>query len=192
MSAEHLVVWNRLDVPGMDACRFQRASNGWTISGVAIFIADGSPAKLAYEIMCYTDWSTRVATVSGWIGKRNMAIALERQEGADWFLNGAAMACASNLVDVDLGFTPATNTSAMRRLNLQQGQEIETTALWLDTSDWMFKPLRQLYRRKSDSVFDYKSPLHGYQAELTVDAFGVITNYPQLWAVAKIESNLSQ
>lgn len=188
MSVERAVIWKRLDVPGMDACQFQSASDGWVISGTAIFINDGSAAKLTYEVTCLSDWSTRTASVSGWIGKKNISFTLERPDAADWHLNGTSMKGLSALADIDLGFTPATNTNAIRRLNLQEGQEIETTALWLDTSDWMLKPLRQVYRRKSDKVLEYASPQHHYLADITIDPFGVIMDYPGLWTVAKMET----
>lgn len=168
----------------MDACRFQLGFDGWTISGTAIFLTDGSAAKLTYKVACRSDWSTRTATVCGWLGEKNISISLDRSGAGDWQLNGAPINGVSHLVDVDLGFTPATNTNAIRRLNVQPGQEVETTALWLDTSDWMVKPLRQTYRRKSPNVFAYSSPEHQYFADITTDAFGVVVDYPGLWASA--------
>lgn len=188
MGLERAVVWKRLDIPGMDACQFRSEPNGWAISGTAIFIADGSAGKLTYDVACRRDWSTRTASVSGWTGKRNISLMLERPGATDWHLNGAPINGTSALADIDLGFTPATNTNAIKRLDLQEGQEVETTALWLDTSDWMFKPLRQIYRHKSDTLLAYASPLHRYQADITIDPFGVIVDYPGLWAAATIEA----
>src|SRR5688572_30362172 len=100
----------------MDACRFQSGFDGWTISGTAIFLTDRSAANLTYEVACGSDWSTRTATVSGWLGEKNISISLERSETGDWQLNGSRISGVSHLVDVDLGFTPATNTNAIRRL----------------------------------------------------------------------------
>jgi hypothetical protein len=65
MSVERIVMWNRLDVTGMDACQFRSRSDGWTIAGTAIFVANGSVARLSYEVACFSDWSTRTASVSG-------------------------------------------------------------------------------------------------------------------------------
>jgi hypothetical protein len=53
------------------------------------------------------------------------------------------------LLDVDLGFTPASNTNAIRRLDLGIGETTETIAVWLDTADWTVKPLTQSYERLS-------------------------------------------
>ena len=210
MSLERSVIWRRLDVPGMDAGQFRSGTAGWRIGGTAIFVEDGSIAKLAYELTCDADWSTRSFSVSGWVGERQLALHLERSDSAGWRTSDAGPSAVSDaglsavtsealppshgsvdwqhLVDVDLGFTPATNTNAIRRLDLKPGQEAETTALWLDTSDWMLKPLPQVYRRKTETLLAYESPLHDFRADLTSDSFGVIENYPGLWAAMRIEA----
>ena len=71
--------------------------------------------------------------------------------------------------DIDLGFTPASNTNAIRRLNLSRDEAADTIAVWLDTGDWTVKSLRQSYRRGNGDTFDYISPQHDYRATLIVD-----------------------
>ena len=85
------------------------------------------------------------------------------------------------LLDVDLGFTPASNTNAIRRLDLRIGASAETTALWLDTDDWTLKPLHQIYTRTGPNRYDYASPQHDYRATLVTDDFGAVLTYPALW-----------
>ena len=91
------------------------------------------------------------------------------------------MTCDEIVVDVDLGFTPATNTNAIKRLSLEIGAEVETTAVWLDIDDWSFKPLRQIYKRLSATELAYCSPSHEYDAILQIDDFDIIRHYPALW-----------
>lgn len=88
----------------------------------------------------------------------------------------------SGLPDVDLGFTPATNANAIRRLDLAVGAAAETTALWLDVDNWAIKPLRQVYRRLAEDRYEYASPDHDYRVVLTVNGAGMVTDYPDLWA----------
>jgi hypothetical protein len=51
------------------------------------------------------------------------------------------------------------------RLDLHSKQAVETTALWLDTSDWKLKPLRQIYRGKSDTAGDLGHPRESLSKE---------------------------
>lgn len=171
------ILWRRIDQPGHDACRFGRLDDGWVIEGHAVF-HENEAVSLAYRLDCDASWTTRAARVVGWLGKRELDLDI-RRHGDSWTLNSKPVDIRS--ADVDLGFTPATNTNAMRRLDLAVGEEVETTALWLDTTDWTLKPLPQTYRRLSATRHAYVSPLHDFRAELETDDFGVILDYPGLW-----------
>ena len=176
------VLWRRIDAAGMDACSYEISGDGYLISGVAVYQQDGEPVKLEYRISCDPDWSSRSAWVSGWSGTARKEITVSRDQTGLWTANGAEIAGTGGLLDIDLGFTPATNTNAIRRLDLAIGAAAETTAVWLDTEDWRIKPLRQVYRRQSGTEFAYSSPAHVYAAVLLTDDFGIIRLYPQLWA----------
>ncbi len=173
------VWWDRLDISGTDVCRITQDGNDWMLDGTAIF-ADPETSCLRYRIDCAPDWSTTQATVSGWVGGGDTDLHILR--GPDgWTCNGAPVANAAGLLDVDLGFTPASNTNAIRRLDLRIGDSAETTALWLDTDDWTLKPLNQVYTRTGPNRYDYASPQHDYRATLVTDDFGAVLTYPALW-----------
>lgn len=175
------VLWRRLDVEGRDACRYRHMGGGWRIEGQALFLEAGEIASLSYRLDCGADWRSRTASVRGWIGERTLSLDLAQDSGGGWTANGERLDGVAGLLDIDLGFTPASNTNAIRRLQPREGQEIETTAVWLDTADWRIKPLPQSYRRLSPQRLLYNSPLHAYRAELEVDDFGIVTHYPGLW-----------
>ncbi len=176
-----VVMWRRIDVEGMDVCSYCPSGDGHAISGTALFLEGGEPARFDYEVSCAPDWSSRSARICGWLGSKKLEMFLSRDPAGAWTVNGKEIGGVAGLADIDLGFTPATNTNAIRRLRLAVGEEAESTAVWLDTRDWRFKPLRQVYRRLSQTGYAYRSPLHGYAANLETDDFGIIRSYPQLW-----------
>lgn len=181
------VLWRRLDTRGIDACRIRPAEAGWAIEGGATFVENGAIASLSYQLLCDPAWKTRSADVHGWIDGRDWRLRVQR--GAEgWVMDGSVLAVGAGLLDVDLGFTPASNTNAIRRLALGVGEKAETTALWLDTSDWTLKPLLQTYERVSSTKFAYASPQHGYEAALQVNAFGIVLEYPGLWRAEHVVS----
>ncbi len=175
------VLWRRIDVEGMDACSFAQRGDDCEISGTALFLDGKQTAKFDYRVSCTSDWSSLSAWVGGWIGSTKKELTISRSPAGMWIMDGVEVAGVTGLLDVDLGFTPATNTIAIKRLQLFVGQEEETTAVWLDTEDWSFKPLRQVYRRLSETEFAYSSPSHDYTATLLTDDFGIVRVYPQLW-----------
>jgi len=179
----HTVLWKRLDQEGHDACQFYRTADGWTIKGAAVFEHEEQPASLAYHLVCDRKWQSMRASVAGWIGKSDFQLDIERDGDDGWCINGMKNQALTGLKDIDLGFTPASNTNAIRRLNLPTGDEAESVAVWLDIDDWTVKSLPQSYRRIRDLAFDYASPQHDFRATLLVDDFGAVTNYPELWVM---------
>jgi uncharacterized protein len=177
----HTVLWRRLDVDGMDACCIDLSDKGYIILGTALFLAESGPAKMDYQVICDADWSSRSARIRGWVGAEIKSFVVLRSTNDIWTVNGKRIDTLDGLLDVDLGFTPATNANAIKRLGIEIGSIVETTAVWLDVGDWSFKPLLQIYQRCSETSFVYNSPSHDYNAELQVDDFGAIRSYPQLW-----------
>ena len=181
MSNSHAMLWRRVDVGGHDACLVSRLGGAWIIEGTAVFSAKGEPSILNYRVTCDERWRSRSGHVSGWIGRAPIDLLLERKDSGRWSANGAQLPDLDAALDLDLGFTPATNTNAIKRMKLEIGGQSDTVAAWLDPSDWTVKPLEQSYKRLGVCSYDYNSPLHGYRAILHTDAFGFIINYPQLW-----------
>ncbi|MEN3791791.1 putative glycolipid-binding domain-containing protein [Fulvimarina sp. MAC3] len=177
----HVVLWRRLDVEGHDACRYLNTSDGWAVEGTAVFEHAGTAACLTYRLLCDREWRSRSAAVSGWIGERRFELALERENEAEWRINGLLDTSMTGLNDIDLGFTPASNTNAIRRLELSEGSKAESVAVWLDTEDWIVKRLPQSYNCTGARTFDYASPRHDYHATLLIDDFGAVIDYPHLW-----------
>lgn len=185
----HSVLWTRLDRPGHDACRFVQTGDEWRVEGAAVFEHDGKAAHLTYRLSCSPQWQSLEARVQGWIGADNIDLRIEGRRNGDWSVNGTVNDALHGLNDIDLGFTPATNTNAIRRLDLTQGDGAASVAVWLDTDDWAVKPLPQSYRRISQNRYDYGSPLHDYRAVLKLDDFGAVAEYPGLWSICQSQGS---
>lgn len=177
----HSMIWRRLDPPGHDACRLDRIAAGWSIAGAAVFLCDGKAARLGYRVVCNPEWRTLSGEVEGWIGNRSVRLVIERSTDGQWTLDGSLVEGVASLMDLDLGFTPATNVIAIRRLNLKPGRVADAPAAWLDVTDWTLKPLEQRYRRLPGDAYAYEAPAFGYAANLEVSPEGLVTRYPGLW-----------
>ncbi|WP_224546093.1 putative glycolipid-binding domain-containing protein [Mesorhizobium sp. CA16] len=178
------ILWQRLDLEGHDACLLGETDDGRTLKGHALFVNDAGPCGLAYEVDCDLSWRTRRARVDGFCGMREMRYQIERLADGQWLLNGASQAEVAGLVDVDLGFTPATNLVAIRRLELGAGMAAPAPAAYLAFPELRLSRLEQTYRRLDDSRYAYAAPVYGYDAVLTVSPAGFVLDYPGLWRSA--------
>lgn len=175
------MLWRRLDVAGHDACRLVERDDGWRLEGAAAFWNEGVPACLAYVVDCDREWRTRGGTVHGWLGGRPVDVRVTRTPDGTWTLNGRIALDLEGCVDLDLGFTPATNLLQLRRVPLQVGHAADVPVAWLDVPGGTLETLRQRYERRTPEVYWYEAPRFGYFALLRVNAAGFVESYPGLW-----------
>ncbi len=176
------ILWRRLDTPGHDACRLDRSAAGWRLEGMAVFRHEGVPAQLAYYVLCDPAWQPQQGRVRGWLGVDLLEFDIARTRGGEWTLNGAVVPNVGNCIDLDFGFTPATNLLQLRRLALDEGQGADAPAAWLSgLSAGTLELLPQRYERRAAATYWYEAPSVGYAAFLNVAPNGFILRYPGLW-----------
>ena len=173
--------WRRLDDWGHDSCRLRRLDSGWELAGTAFFLEDGAPARLIYRVACDPRWRTRGGRVRGTVGARPVQYRIERSPAGGWRLGGRIVPGLCGCVDLDLGFTPATNLLPIRRLDLPRGGAADAPAAWLDVRDGTLVRLPQRYVRRTATAYRYEAPTVGYAADLAVSDAGFVTRYPGLW-----------
>lgn len=184
--------WRRLDADGEDMCSLLAEGTGWRLSGLATFDDGGRPARLAYDVHAGSGWITSAATINGELAGQQVALAILRDARGRWTLNGVACPSLDGLFDIDLFFTPATNTLPIRRhhqscgpetairADLTPGQPFATTAVWL-TPALTLAPLPQVYVCDTALTCRYTSPSSGFSARLTLHHSGLVTDYPPFW-----------
>ena len=174
------IQWRRLDAPGSESALLERTANGWRLGGAAVFLHAQRSCGLAYAIECSAGWQTRSVHVSGHIGADRCDLRIENEAGA-WFVDNEERAGVRDCVDIDLGFSPATNLLPIRRLALEIGGSREVVAAWLEFPQMTLTPLVQVYTRETDRTYRYESPAHGFACTLETDRNGFVTIYPGLW-----------
>jgi hypothetical protein len=175
------ILWRRLDDAGHDACRLVEKEGGWRLEGAAVFLHEGVPACLDYKVDCDGAWRTREGAVHGWGGERFVDFRVTRAPDGVWTLNGQVMPDVTGCVDLDLGFTPATNLFQLRRVALQVGQAADVPVAWIDVPGDSLDMVRQRYERRTAEKYWYESPPFDYYALLRVNAAGFVLKYPDLW-----------
>jgi uncharacterized protein len=174
------MLWRRLDLPGHDACGLARDGAGWSLRGTAAFLHPAGPASIAYAVRCDSRWQTVSAEIKGLLGGRRVGYSVAHR-GRRWSLNGQSIAGLEHLVDLDLGFTPATNLQQIRRVPMPEGVAVALPVAWLDLDAGTLTQLPQIYERRSDTLLRYEAPSVGYQDLLELAPSGFIRKYPGLW-----------
>ena len=172
--------WERLDRPGRDAALLQATDGGWLLRGAAAFDHDAGPAAVAYQVEVDARWETKRGLISGLLGDQTIQHEI-RRDGQGWILNGVAVRGLDHLVDLDYGFTPATNVLQLSRLALEPGQQAEVPVAWFDLDSASLVELPQTYERRSQASYWYEAPTVPYRALLEIAPNGFVRSYPGLW-----------
>ena len=173
-------IWRRLDFPGHDACRLIRSAEQIQLSGCAVF-AQPVATLLTYAVTCDPAWRTLRGVVSGWQGSREIHHEFVRHGDAEWMHDGRLVPSVSGCIDLDFGFTPATNLVQLERLQLGIGQAADAPAAWFDFEEDVLKVLPQRYERRTEFTYWYEAPTVGYAAELQIAPSGFVARYPGIW-----------
>jgi hypothetical protein len=175
--------WRRLDVPGHEEARIEQTPGGWRLTGQVEAEAATVRALLRYVVECDRDWLTRRAVVTGSASAAPIRFELAADGAGHWSLNGASLPPVEGALDIDLGFTPATNLLPIRRLGLAVGEHMEVRTAWVRFPELRVEALEQSYQREAAHVFHYVALVDGerFQARLDTDDFGRVLLYEGLW-----------
>jgi hypothetical protein len=175
------IVWRFMVYPGHEYCRLYQQDSNWHLAWVAVFSYDQKPCQLSYKVVCDAAWQTQKAIVEGWVGQTRVEVDLRADQDRRWWLNDSEVLGVSGCTDIDLNFSPSTNTIPIRRLNLTIGGTAEIQAAWLRFPGFNLEPLEQRYQRLDENLFRYESGGGRFFADLRVNKTGFVTDYPDIW-----------
>ncbi len=181
---ERKIIWQRLDMLGHESAWVFSDEAGWSLDGSAVFVFEGKPCRLDYLIDCDDEWNTVFATIVGWVGNEVIDIEAEVDEDRVWKLNGDLIDAVAGCIDIDLNFSPVTNTLPIRRLEMAVGESERLRSAWLRFPSFEFEALDQIYTRLDETTYRYESSGGSFTGELKVNPFGLVTVYPDYWQIA--------
>lgn len=174
-----VVCWRRLDAYGIEYCRLSRDVQPRLDGTVVVF--EGVPWRIDYEIQCDAAWRTRAVRLRANQGADDRNLTLDVRPDGRWVVDMRDRPDLDGCVDVDLGFSPSTNTLPIRRLPMQMQESRTIAAAWVDFPGLVVHRVEQRYTRISEDTYRYENLPTGVVAELTVDSQGLVISYPPGW-----------
>jgi hypothetical protein len=174
-------LWRWLQGTGLERFEFLRTADEWIFRGTILTLVHDAAAEARYEITCDHLFRTRGANISvrDGVGERTLKIAAE---SGRWYENGIENQTVAGAIDIDLGWSPSTNTLPIKRLGLKIGQTSgEFNAAWVRFPELTLQPLPQEYLRLGDCKYRYSSRGGAFVAELLVDEHDLVLDYEGFW-----------
>lgn len=179
------MAWRRLDEKGQERCIFVCAEALCGLEGLGAVAINGSGLVFEYRMQLTPAWDLRQASIVAHLGDDEFALNVEHREDGSWLFNGALAAEYTMCTDIDLSFSPSTNTMAIKRLNLAVGQEGASRAVYVSEPELKLSVLDQLYRRVDQHRYEYSTG--DFTGEIEVDDEGIVQKYLGLFEPISVE-----
>jgi uncharacterized protein len=177
------ILWQRLDEPGHEWCELSPTPGGLSIAGVSLVVLDGSPHRIEYAVEVDADGRTRRVSVRS-RGPDDGALELAADGLGVWTSGDQVTIDAREVpaaLDVDLGFSPVTNSLPIRRLapTLDIGESAAIRVAWVLYPGLDVVLGEQWYDRLDRRRWRYRSG--AFAAELEVGEDGLVETYEGLF-----------
>ena len=170
-------------VQGAGLERFELVARGrlWVLRGTILHLHDSRPVEARYLIECDSGWRTTNARIEVHDHRQKRTLQI-KTEGGHWTANRDPQPQLDGCIDIDLEWSPSTNTLPIRRLSLEKGASSgPLVAAWIRFPDLVLEPLAQEYQRVTDRTYRYDSRGGTFTAELSVDEHGLVEEYKGFW-----------
>jgi hypothetical protein len=183
---ERHIVWHCALLASSEHCTFIENDDGFRFLGVVVVPLGELPCHIEYSIDVDRRWHTRgvATTIVTPLGTRHINIRSLLSDR--WEVDGTLMTQLEGCDDVDLGWSPVTNTMPIRRLDLGVGESRDITAAWIRFPELDVVRNVQTYTRLAGDRWRYQSG--DYEFELLVEpATGLVLAYgDELWRAAAL------
>lgn len=186
------VLWAPAAAPGIEHLRLHSPPGGGPRAESLVVAVDedagpaGRPFRVRYTVVCDARWRVRTLDVAVDGPERGAAALHLTGDGAGrWTAAGVSRPDLDGCLDVDLTVSPFTNTLPVRRLGLAPGQAAEIRVAYVELPRLRLSVAPQRYTCLAagplGSRYRFESLDADFTADLTLDAAGLVVEYPGLF-----------
>lgn len=178
------LMWRSIEVPGFEHVRVDDSHPGWDVYDSMLVREHGGQVRRGgYTLILDKDFRTLEIRIMVEQEPGSMA-ALHLLANGDGIWTDADERRIPGLdgcIDVDIQWSPLTNSLPVRRLDLQPGEEREIEVAYIELPSLTVRGVTQRYTSLGDRSVRYTSETRDVVRELTLDQDGFVIEYPDLF-----------
>lgn len=134
---------------------------------------------IRYQVITDAFWRVLELSIKD-IDRPWLKLYLTRTEGDLWYdAEGILIPELSGCQEVDISITPFTNTLAIKKLNNNHRKKFKVA--YIRIPDFSYAAVEQAYQALGSGRYRYENLDTRFSAELIVDEFGLVSEYPGLF-----------
>lgn len=174
------LMWTSVEAPGYEHVRIDEGHPEWTVfDSMFVRVHEGDVRRGGYTLIVDKAWRTLEIRLMVEHAPGQMAALhlLASGDGAWTDADGNRLPELAGCIDVDIQWSPLTNTLPVRRLGLTPGQEQDIRVAYLPLPGLGARPLMQRYVGIDDHRVRYESPTRDFQRDISIDDDGFVVEY---------------
>lgn len=175
------IIWKGLDDESLENCIVHVQAQRILVRSCIVGMAGGKPFKVDYRLSLDHSWRTFNVDVVIQSDNTFFSRQYTGNGRGHWYLNNVPVPELEGCIDVDIVFTPLTNTLPIRRLNLQTGQREQIRVVYVDVPAQEIRPDVQYYTCLAPDRYLFENADGSFTAEIETDNEGWVKYYPGLF-----------
>ncbi|MBP1652022.1 MAG: hypothetical protein H6Q26_2179 [Bacteroidetes bacterium] len=177
---QKIIVWKNSTINTTEFVSIEKEEMT-TVKGYITGEGFGKPWLVRYTLTLNPRWEAQTVFIEV-MSEQNYTIELYKNDLQQWLNEkGEHLEAFDGCVDVDISFTPFTNSLPINRLQLTKGEGQNISVVWVDIKNGDVKRVKQRYLNKGSRIYKYENEHSGYISELIVDDEGYVIDYPGVW-----------
>ena len=173
------VLWQSPSLSSMEHFSYRPGPDTGTLGGTVVLPREGKPTTIRYQVTVDNYWEVQNTSITAVDREEEKRIDIVAESGR-WWVNGRERSDLAGCTDVDLGWTPSTNSLPIRRTSLGVGESTTVHAAWVTFPELVIRPATQRYKRTGMLTWTYQSG--NFAAELATEYHGFVVRYGEdIW-----------
>jgi hypothetical protein len=170
--------WRWIDRPGLESLTLALDRSGARAEGHALVVLDGQALEASYRVLHDASWAFRSAEIQLTRGSTHQRLTLERRADGSWLRNESPCPELGPCEDVDLQFSPYTNTPPLLAKPLAPNTGRTVRVAWVTAPELAIQVVGQEYKRLGPGTrYRYRNCSSGITGELVLGADDLVQSY---------------
>ena len=179
------MIWSNQSDTGLEHFYLRRSEEEITADGMVIGVEENVAFRIHYQVSCDLRWHVRKVVVKS-LDEKEQTIRLVSDGSGNWSNeSGHRISELEGCLDVDITATPFTNTLPIQRLSLTSGKSADIKVVYFTIPEMQVSVDPQRYTcfevSSAGGKYKFESLDSGFTAVITVDADGLVEDYPGLF-----------